>query len=203
MADILRLIAEPVVRPVYITKIQQHQQGYSQDNAANQGKCTHYNLAGLLIHNGRRDNGNQIPVGIQLQRDITENGIFLLIGKGGPSRFPLPQRLCKTFQPGLAVFRYLQHIKKILYGFVTVGMGRPDEDIAVCIQHIGKACVLIERNSKCVNDPIHLILFDEISFCTVFQRHLNKQVKYIDTSSTADMRGNDSLFLVILLKYFR
>ena len=89
MTDILRLITEPVVRPVYITEIQQNQKGYSQDNTANQGKGAHYNLAGLLIHNSGRDNGNQIPVSIQLQRDIAENSIFSLIGKGGPSRFPL------------------------------------------------------------------------------------------------------------------
>ena len=88
------------------------------------------------------------------------------------------------------VLRFWQHIKEILHHFVAVYVRRPDQDISVLMDHIGKTGVIIKGQAETVGDIVYLIFFDQISSGAVLQFHSHKQVKYIDTGHTTDMRFN-------------
>lgn len=70
------------------------------------------------------------------------------------------------------------------------------------MDHLGKTGVIIKGQAETVGDIVYLIFFDQISRGAVLQFHSHKQVKYIDTGHTTDMRFNDRFFLSFYPVFF-
>jgi len=206
MPYVFRLIAQLSVSPVHITDIECHKQENPKNNAGYQRHCTHQDFIRLLLHHIPGNDGNQIPVGLQLQRRIAEYHLLLLICKYSPARTEIFQGLGKLPDFILTVLSDRKHIKQVLDRLIAVGMGRTNQYVPGCIYYIGKTRVIIKRQGKAVHNIFHFIFLHKEPRLTVPQIESDKQVKYIHPCDAAYMRIYNSILLIgfpkLLLGFF-
>ena len=65
------------------------------------------------------------------------------------------------------ILGFRQHIKQVFNRFITVRVGRADENIPLCIDNIGESRVLVERQTEAFCYADYLILFHKTALCAV------------------------------------
>ena len=156
-----------------------------------------YNADGLFHNNALRDDRNQKPIGVSLQRLVAKDHAGAVVCKFRPSGFVPEEAVLKQSLHLPVVFRFGDHVEHIGDGFVAVFVPRPHHDVPVSVYEIGKARIVIKRQGELIGDGFCAVFLHQVSGGTVQKDSPGKDVEYVFSGHAVDVGVQDALMRAV------
>ena len=133
---------------------QQHgQKPYGYDRA--QGRRGAQDGVRLLRDDRVGDDGHQAPALGALHRRVAEQVLLAAVREQGDAALPLGERRLEGRDDALVVALRVNDVEYVGEGAVAGGMHRADEHVALGVDHVGKAGVIVEGKRELVDERRH------------------------------------------------